>query len=344
MTAETSQTEEIERVHAEGVDEEPIERNRRLFEGWRFAVIAGFATFYAFFHMAALNGLSISEWTGIEIPFLPNLPMETWNFRILHIAGALILGFALFHAADFRDSDDRPATPMLTWIALALGLPALVAFWTALGFASDIASGELPQMGGLTTWAAFPGTPLYATEVWWFGIPLLIATFGSIVLGWFERRGRDRFRASDAVLGLCAAVVAAYLIAIYGTAARNSVGTALVPIGIAFAATAGSAMILELTRRMAGLALVIITAVFLVYTFTAHLLPGILAVQTPYTWQRFFGFLYTDAGILGATTAVSSTCRRSLRIRRRSTMNWPRSSTFFKNSFPLMLVEFQTQP
>jgi TRAP-type uncharacterized transport system fused permease subunit len=66
-------------------------------------------------------------------------------------------------------------------------------------------------------------------------------------------------------------------------------------------------MILELTRRVAGLALVIITFVFLVYTFTAHLLPGILAVQNAYTWQRFFGHVYSDAGILGPTTAVSST-------------------------------------
>jgi TRAP transporter 4TM/12TM fusion protein len=80
-----------------------------------------------------------------------------------------------------------------------------------------------------------------------------------------------------------------------------------VPIGVAFAATAGAAMILELTRRVAGLALVIITGVFLLYTFTAHLLPGILAVQSPYTWHRFFGHLYSDAGILGPTTAVSST-------------------------------------
>jgi hypothetical protein len=43
-------------------------------------------------------------------------------------------------------------------------------------------------MGGLTTWAAFPGTEIYGREVWWFGIPLLIATFGAIVAGWFERR------------------------------------------------------------------------------------------------------------------------------------------------------------
>ena len=66
-------------------------------------------------------------------------------------------------------------------------------------------------------------------------------------------------------------------------------------------------LILELTRRVAGLALVIITGVFLVYTFTAHLLPGILAVQNAYSWQRFFGHVYSDAGILGPTTAVSST-------------------------------------
>uniref|UniRef100_UPI002FD8D004 TRAP transporter permease n=1 Tax=Yoonia sp. TaxID=2212373 RepID=UPI002FD8D004 len=92
-----------------------------------------------------------------------------------------------------------------------------------------------------------------------------------------------------------------------GTAARNAVGTAQVPIGVAFAATAGTALILELTRRVAGMALVVISAVFLIYTFTAHLLPSILRVETPYTWQRFFGTVYSDVGILGPTTAVSST-------------------------------------
>jgi len=64
---------------------------------------------------------------------------------------------------------------------------------------------------------------------------------------------------------------------------------------------------MELTRRVAGLALVIITGVFLLYTFTAHLMPGILAVTNAYSWQRFFGHVYSDAGILGPTTAVSST-------------------------------------
>lgn len=294
-------------VLAEGVDEEPIEGNRRLFTGNGYLFIAALSTLYAAFHMIALNGLSISDWTGVEIPFLPQFPMETWNFRIIHIAGALALGFLLFSAHSFHPDKEHKGTSILSWISLVLAIPALTAGATAVGFSNTISSGTLPQMGGLTTWAAFPGTDIYQAEVRWFGIPLLIATFGAILLGWFERRGRELFAASDVVLAICGVVVAIYLVAIYGTAARNSVGTPFVPIGVAFAATAGAAMILELTRRVAGLALVIITGVFLLYTFTAHLLPGILAVQSAYSWQRFFGHVYSDAGILGPTTAVSST-------------------------------------
>ncbi|GAA0780337.1 TRAP transporter fused permease subunit [Roseibium denhamense] len=297
-----------DKVLAEGVDEEPIESNRRLFDGRAYLVMAGLSALYAAFHMVALNGVSISAWTGITIPFLPQFPMETWNFRIAHIAGALALGFLLFSAHFFHATGaPQRETRVVSILALLLLAPAFVSGATAISFVHMIHSGTLPQMGGLTTWAAFPGTEIYENEVWWFGIPLLIATFGAIVAGWLERRGRERFAASDVVLAVCALVVATYFIAIYDTAARNSVGTTFVPIGVAFAATAGSAMILELTRRVAGLALVIITAVFLIYTFSAHLLPGILAVQNAYTWQRFFGHVYSDAGILGPTTAVSST-------------------------------------
>jgi TRAP transporter 4TM/12TM fusion protein len=267
--------------------------------------VALFATVYAAFHMVALNGLSISGMTGIELGFLPRFPLETWNFRIVHIAGALALGFLLFAPRAFRG--EARVTPMISALAAALIIPAFIAGYSSIGFANLIGSGTLPEMGGLTTWASFEGTETYAQEVRWFGIPLLIATLGAIGLGWVERRPQDGFAASDVVLAVCGVVVAIYLVAIYGTAARNAVGTPFVPIGVAFAATAGAAMILELTRRVAGLALVIITGVFLAYTFTAHLLPGILAVQNPYSWQRFFGHVYSDAGILGPTTAVSST-------------------------------------
>lgn len=293
-------------VIAEGVDEEPVEKNRRLFEGKAALLIAVIATLYAGFHMAALNGVSLSNYTGIDLPFLPQFPLETWNFRIVHIAGALALGFLLFAAYTFGD-EERADTPMLSRLGWVLMLPVAVAFWTVIDFGLLVRSGTLPQMGGIPTWASFAGTPLYDQEVYWFGLPLLVATFGAIVLGWFERQGRTKFATSDVILALCALIVAFYLVPVYSTAARNSVGTSFVPIGVAFAATAGAALILELTRRVAGLALVVITAVFLVYTFTAHLLPGILAVQNPYTWHRFFGHVYSDAGILGPTTAVSST-------------------------------------
>ena len=295
-------------ILAEGVDEDPVEGNRRLFTGPGYMAVALVSILYALVHMLALNGVSLSSWTGIDLPFLPQFPLETWNFRIMHIAGALALGFLIFASHSF--ADDPAATKqtrLLSILAAAFGIPALIAGATAIGFTAQIASGSLPQMGGLTTWAAFPGTEIYAAEVNWFGIPLFIATFGAIITGWFERRARDSFAASDIVLAACGIVVAIYLIAIYGTAARNSVGTTFVPIGVAFAATAGSALILELTRRVAGLALVVITGIFLLYTFTAHLLPGLLAVDRAYSWQRFFGHVYSDAGILGPTTAVSST-------------------------------------
>ena len=385
---------------AEGVDEEPIESNRRRFEGRAWWFIATFAALYAALHMAALNGLSISglaatPWAiqaemsqreadrafedvldalgpagatfdgsslrrlralveaegdtaadpdaladrlaaleeateataalnrsarevrqavSDRLGFLPTFPLETWNFRIVHIAGALALGFLLYAAHGFAGAA-RSGPRWVSTGTLLLLLPAFYALWTALGFVRFLQSGQTQQMGGVTVWVSLPEVPemfaayagIYQSELWHFGLPLLIATLGAIVAGWFERRERDSFAAADVVLAVCSVVIAVYFIAIYGTAGRNAVGTANVPIGVAFAATAGSAMILELTRRVAGLALVIITGVFLVYTFTALLLPGILAVQSPYSWQRFFGSVYSDVGILGPTTAVSST-------------------------------------
>lgn len=300
-------TAEDQTVIAEGVDEEPVEGNRRLLNGPAFVFIAAVSTVYAAFHMIALNGVSISAWTGVEIGFLPQFPLETWNFRIVHIAGALALGFLLFSAHRFA-ADDPRETRVLTLAAAVLALPALFAGWTAFGFGRLINSGTLPEFSGLTTWAAAqPGMQFYEAEFWQFGVPLLVATLGSIIISWFERKSRARFAASDMVLALCGIVVALYLTSVYGTAARNSVGTPFVPVGVAFAATAGAAMIMELTRRVAGMALVVITGIFLLYTFTAHLLPGILAVSNAYSWQRFFGHVYSDAGILGPTTAVSST-------------------------------------
>jgi TRAP transporter 4TM/12TM fusion protein len=143
-------------------------------------------------------------------------------------------------------------------------------------------------------------------ETWLFGVPLLVATVGGILLSWADRTPRSRAAWPDVVLAVCAFAVAAYFVTIYGTGMRKATGTQFAPIGMPIAAVAGSLLIMELTRRVAGLALVVIAAVFLGYVFVGPYLPGIL--NTPaVTWQRFFSQLYTDAGILGPTTAVSST-------------------------------------
>ncbi|MBT8475718.1 MAG: TRAP transporter permease, partial [Alphaproteobacteria bacterium] len=226
-------TEVQDQVIAEGVDEEPVEGNRRLFEGRAFIFISAAATFYAAFHMAALNGLSISDWTGVEIPFLPTFPMETWNFRIVHVAGALALGFLLFAGRGFADARAQE-TPMLGYLGYVLMVPALLALGMALSFAVEISNGVL--WNGIDEAIRF-------NETWLFGAPLIVATAGGIILSWFHKRERGAFSQPDIVLAICGFAVAAYLITIYGTLMRNSTGTPFAPIGISLAAVAGSALI-----------------------------------------------------------------------------------------------------
>ncbi|MEM6382188.1 MAG: TRAP transporter fused permease subunit [Pseudomonadota bacterium] len=283
-------------VIAEGVDEEPIEGNRRLFEGAGLTIIAIVSAVYAGFHMAALNGVSISAWTGIDIPFLPEFPMETWNFRIVHIAGALILGFLLYAGGSFA-SDDRKPTTFVGYLAYGLALPALYALFTAITFANDIAGGVM--------WNGID-EGIRSREIYHFGLPLIVATVGGIVLGWVHRLPRHHFSAPDAVLVICGIAVAVYLVTIYGTPMRNSTGTPFAPIGMSIAAVAGTLLIMELTRRVAGLTLIVIAVIFLIYVFVGDQLPGFLNAPD-ISWQRFFSQVYTDAGILGPTTAVSST-------------------------------------
>jgi TRAP transporter 4TM/12TM fusion protein len=283
-------------VLAEGVDEEPVEHNRRIFTGRTYLVVAAVSAFYALFHMAALNGWSIEAWTGIEIPLLPVFPMETWNFRIVHIAGALILGFTLYSARAFPDADADAHSP-LDYIAYLALLPALYACYTALGFAADIQGGVM--------WNGID-EGIRTAEIDHYGYPLLAATAAGIVLGWLRPRVRGTIAPADLVLSVCGIAVAMYLITIFGTLMRNSTGTPFAPIGMSLAAVAGTALIMELTRRVAGMALIVIAGIFLVYVFVGDLLPGFLNAPD-ITWQRFFSQVYTDAGILGPTTAVSST-------------------------------------
>lgn len=291
-------TDHQSQVIAEGVDDEPVESNRRIFAGRGYLIVAVLSAIYAFFHMAALNGLSIYEWTGISIPLLPTFPMETWNFRIVHVAGALILGFTLYSARGFLDEGKGGAArhPLDILAAVAI-LPALYALWTAFSISAQIADGVM--WNGMS--AEFKNL-----EIYHYGLPLIVATAVGIVAGWFRGRERGQVAIADLLLSVCSVAVAVYLITIYGTLMRNSTGTPFAPIGISLAAVAGTALIMEMTRRVAGLALIVISGIFLVYVFTGDMLPGFLNAPN-IQWTRFFSQVYTDAGILGPTTAVSST-------------------------------------
>ena len=69
---------------------------------------------------------------------------------------------------------------------------------------------------------------------------------------------------------------------------------------------AGTAMVLELTRRAAGLALPILAGIFIVYSFLGPVMPGVLH-HNGIPADTFFSYIYSMQGIHGITTDVSAT-------------------------------------
>jgi len=261
---------------ADGVDEDAVEANRRRYTGWPLWIFAGLAIAYSLFHLISLN----------------IYPLETWTYRIIHIAGALVLGYGLYAGATFAEDEHDASPGWLKWVSLALLLPA--------GYALAQVFFMSQTLGG----GAMRIDP--SVETLHFGFPLMAASAAGIVLSWFYRRARNRFNPADLVLMVCALASAAYLILVFNTNIRMSTGTSFAPPGISWAAIAGSLLILELTRRVAGLALVVISVIFLGYVFVGPYLPSFLGYPG-LSLQRFFSQVYTDIGILGPTTAVSST-------------------------------------
>ncbi|HLT78317.1 MAG TPA: TRAP transporter permease [Ferrovibrio sp.] len=68
----------------------------------------------------------------------------------------------------------------------------------------------------------------------------------------------------------------------------------------------GTLLILEITRRSAGLALPIISVVFLLYCVAGPIMPGVL-YHKGIRFDHLFSFIYSLEGVFGPTTAVSST-------------------------------------
>lgn len=67
----------------------------------------------------------------------------------------------------------------------------------------------------------------------------------------------------------------------------------------------GTMLVLEFARRTSGLALPIIAGLFIVYSFVGQWMPGVLQ-HKGFAIDRFFTYIYSEYGIFGVTTQVSS--------------------------------------
>lgn len=265
-------------IRAVGSDDEPAVGNQRLLGGWEGWAIYVACILYTAFHLVSLN----------------LFPIETWTYRLLHVAGGLAIGFVLMAAFPF----DRPARedllrsldrPLMAVAAVAVGWPLLCVLWA---FVVRWTTGEMRAAS-------------WVFAIW--GQPLLLGVLIAIAAAWLRRGTRERIAWFDYVLAAAALAVGGFLVfSLDGAALRMRAGTPLADIQNVYAALVGVLLILELTRRVAGLALVVITVIFIAYAFLGPWLPGFLRHQG-YTASRFFTYIYTDNGVLGPTTAVSST-------------------------------------
>lgn len=245
-------------------------------EGWQGKVFGLLCVLYAAWHLYSLN----------------IAPLETWLFRILHILGALVLGFAL--SGVVAGNDKRWRNEKLEWIiAVLAGLPVLYALaLTVYGVSQYWSSGTVQN----------PDTTFV-----YFGIALGSGTMLAIFSGWFLR-GRDGSVSPIDWVLILASIASTGFIALSLDALnlRLRAGTPFADPQNAWAAFVAMALMLELTRRVAGMALVVIATVFVTYSFLGPWLPGFLE-HRGYDAKRFFSYVFTDNGILGPTTAVSST-------------------------------------
>lgn len=258
-------------------DPEETSLQQRSLAPWQKVLLFVSGVGFTLFHLVVLN----------------LFPLETWTFRILHIAGGLFIGFAMVAAWS-----PRPATSGQTWYGGWLeNVPMLVA--TVL-IAYSV--GALLAAYTLRDWLGGMSIPAWLFP--YFGWSLIGATVIAILSSWVFRPVHNRILWHDWILMIASLTVAGYLL-FHLDMLQFRAG--VIPTRPDFwTMLAGILLILEITRRVAGLALVVIAGIFIAYGFLGPWLPGFLS-HSGYRMDRFFTYLYTDNGILGPTTAVSST-------------------------------------
>ena len=259
------------------VDEERLASNQRDFTGTRHMVVAALCVAYSVFHLMVMNVY----------------PLETWAYRLSHVGGGLFLGFLLFGAAWLNGEETSSSrSPIALGV---LGLSAAGIVYGAVGVTAIWINGTV--LGN-----ALP--PAWAMSS--FGIPLAAGAALAVIHGWlFPQRDRTVIALADILLAVAALVATAYLI-FFARQLQLRAGMPMALPGDMWAAVTGVILIIELTRRLAGMALVIIAGVFVAYAFLGPWLPGIFE-HRGYDAKRFFSYIFTDNGILGAPIAISST-------------------------------------
>ncbi|MFN3606653.1 MAG: hypothetical protein ACK4SS_05565, partial [Cypionkella sp.] len=99
MTAQPSDS--VLQDIAAGVDNEIFAANQRMPVGRVGLFIAALCVAYTAFHIGVLN----------------LYPLETWTYRLLHVGGGLAIGFLLFSALTFGDTQASPRKGRLAMLA-----------------------------------------------------------------------------------------------------------------------------------------------------------------------------------------------------------------------------------
>ncbi|MEO1193381.1 MAG: TRAP transporter permease [Pseudomonadota bacterium] len=269
-------------IRSIGADEEPPQGYERKLSGKALSIgLTLVCALYAVWHLWVLNVA----------------PLETMTYRIAHVAGALAIGFALALPRISAGTTGGVSAGYAVWLSRSLS-------WVGLALVVwPLAMVAYAFFGFWTAGIAQPEPWVFSL----FGQPLVAATVVAIIAGIAVPRERGAIPLADWVLMAAAIAASGFLLfSLDNLSLRLRAGTSFADPQNGWAALAAVLLILELTRRVAGLALVIIAGLFVVYAFVGPWLPGFLN-HGGYAIWRFFSYIYTDNGILGPTTAVSST-------------------------------------
>ena len=213
----------------------------------------------------------------IQLLVLNFYPVDAWIQRILHLLAGLGIGAFIFHS-----ETQAPASRFRKWLALlSLALSGCA----------------------LASYLVLDRNLFNASELNLFTGFYLAALICTLVSGWRSTHSSTDL-ANAFSFAILAGVTASYLVEFLGllqfrAGAFPTTSDAVISIG-------AIALLLEMTRRTTGLAMVIIAAVFVLYAFVGPWMPGILH-HDGYDLARLTTYLMTDNGILGPTLGVSAT-------------------------------------